>query len=175
LFYRLNTITLRMPPLRKRKEDIAILMDSFLKNSRFGGSSQQIKRVDPRVIEVFTNYEWPGNIRELQNTIERLKILAENNEIRLEDIPFSIRMPKSTKGKSDGGDFTVDMPLDEVEKNHILRALAYHHGNKTKTAHALGITIKTLYNKLNRYGVMNPAPAAVSLVPSEEPASSDSV
>jgi two-component system response regulator HydG len=153
LFYRLNTITLRMPPLRKRKEDIALLFDFFLKNSRFGSSSSQIKRVDPRVIECFANYDWPGNIRELQNTIERLKILAENQEIRLDDIPFTIRVPKS---KNESSDFTVDMPLDEVEKNHILRALSYHHGNKTKTAQSLGITIKTLYNKLNRYGVMQP-------------------
>ncbi len=175
LFYRLNTITLRMPPLRKRKEDIAILVDSFIKNSRFGGSSQQIKRVDPRVIETFTNYDWPGNIRELQNTIERLKILAENNEIKLEDIPFSIRMPKSTKGKGESGDFTIDMPLDEVEKNHILRALAYHHGNKTKTAQALGITIKTLYNKLNRYGEMNKPAAGEGAVPEGEAAPAETV
>ena len=92
-------------------------------------------------MEVFQNYDWPGNIRELQNTIERLKILAENNEIKLDDIPFSIRMPKS-KVES-GGDFSVDMPLEDVEKNHILRTLTYHHGNKTKTAQSLGITIKT--------------------------------
>ncbi|MGZ3707720.1 MAG: sigma 54-interacting transcriptional regulator [Bdellovibrionota bacterium] len=151
LFYRLNTITLRMPPLRKRKEDIGMLVDYFLKNSRFGGSAQQIKRIDPRVMEVFQNYDWPGNIRELQNTIERLKILAENNEIRLEDIPFTIRMPKS---RSESTDFTVDMPLEAVEKNHILRTLAYNHGNKTKTASSLGITIKTLYNKLHRYGIL---------------------
>jgi two-component system response regulator HydG len=159
LFYRLNTITLRMPPLRKRKEDIGMLVDYFLKNSRFGGSAQQIKRIDPRVLEVFTNYDWPGNIRELQNTIERLKILAENNEIKLEDVPFGIRVPKS---KTESNDFTVDMPLEDVEKNHILRALAYNHGNKTKTAQCLGITIKTLYNKLHRYGVIqaNGEPAA---------------
>ena len=153
LFYRLNTITLRMPPLRKRKEDIPMLVDYFLKNSRFGGSAHQIKRIDPRVMEVFQNYDWPGNIRELQNTIERLKILAENNEIRLDDIPFSIRMPKS---KSESSDFTLDMPLEEVEKSHILRTLTYNHGNKTKTAQSLGITIKTLYNKLHRYGVIQP-------------------
>jgi two-component system response regulator HydG len=151
LFYRLNTITLRMPPLRKRKEDIAALVDYFLRNSRFGGSAQQIKRIDPRVMDAFQNYDWPGNIRELQNTIERLKILAENNEIKLEDIPFSIRMPKN---KAEASDFTVDMPLEAVEKNHILRTLAYNHGNKTKTAQSLGITIKTLYNKLHRYGVI---------------------
>lgn len=151
LFYRLNTITLRMPPLRKRKEDIPLLVDFFIKNSRFGGAGQQIRRIDPRVIDVLSNYDWPGNIRELQNTIERLKILAENNEIRLEDIPFGIRMPKA---KSEAVDFTVDMSLEEVEKSHILRTLAYNHDNKTKTAGSLGITIKTLYNKLHRYGIL---------------------
>jgi two-component system response regulator HydG len=156
LFYRLNTITLKMPPLRKRKEDIPILVDFFLKSSRLGGSTQHIKRIDPRVIDVFSNYTWPGNIRELQNTIERLKILAENHEIRLEDIPFTIRMPKL---RTDDAESAFDMPLDDVEKNHILRALAYHHGNKTKTAQSLGITIKTLYNKLHRYGILNSSPS----------------
>ncbi|MBN22077.1 MAG: sigma-54-dependent Fis family transcriptional regulator [Bdellovibrionaceae bacterium] len=153
LFYRLNTITLRMPPLRKRKDDIPLLMDHFLNHSRFGGSGQQIKRIDPKVYEVFKNYPWPGNIRELQNTMERLKILAENNEIKLEDIPFGIRMPKT---KKESGEFAVEMPLEDVEKNHILRVLAYHHGNKTRTAQSLGITIKTLYNKLHRYGILPP-------------------
>ncbi len=151
LFYRLNTITLKMPPLRKRREDIPVLVEFFLKNSRFGRSPQQIKKVDPRVLEVLSNYAWPGNIRELQNTIERLKILSENNEIRLEDIPFSIRMPKV---RSETNDSTCDMPLEAVEKGHILRTLAYNHGNKTKTAQSLGITIKTLYNKLHRYGIL---------------------
>jgi transcriptional regulator with GAF, ATPase, and Fis domain len=155
LFYRLNTITLRMPPLRKRKEDIPALVDFFLKNSRFGGSAQQIKRIDSRVFDVFSSYNWPGNIRELQNTIERLKILAENQEIRLEDIPFSIRMPKI---RVDNNDTAVEMSLEELEKNHILRALAYNQGNKTKTAQTLGITIKTLYNKLHRYGILQIMP-----------------
>ncbi|OFZ18895.1 MAG: sigma-54-dependent Fis family transcriptional regulator [Bdellovibrionales bacterium GWB1_55_8] len=151
LYYRLNTITLRVPPLRKRKEDIPALIEHFLRNSRFGGAAQQIRRVDPRVVDVLMNYDWPGNIRELQNTIERLKILADNNEICVDDIPFSIRMPKI---KSESSDFGIDMPLEEIEKTHIMRALAYHHGNKTKTAQSLGITIKTLYNKLHRYGFL---------------------
>lgn len=151
LFYRLNTITLRMPPLRKRKEDIQALVDFFLKNPRFGGT-QLIKRIDPRVYEIFQNYEWPGNIRELQNMVERLKILAENNEIRMEDIPFNIRMPKA---RLDNPESSVETGLAEVEKNHILRTLAYHGGNKTKTAKVLGITIKTLYNKLHSYGVLS--------------------
>jgi transcriptional regulator with GAF, ATPase, and Fis domain len=163
LFYRLNTITLRMPPLRKRKEDIPMLVEFFLKNSRFGGSAQQIKRIDPRVMDVFQNYDWPGNIRELQNTIERLKILAENNEIKLEDIPFSIRMPSGSKARADSADFSLDMPLEDVEKNHILRTLTYNHGNKTKTAQSLGITIKTLYNKLHRYGVIQASPMSAEM------------
>ncbi len=155
LFYRLNTITLRVPPLRKRKEDIRPLVDFFMKNSKYGGPVT-IKRVDPKVYDLLNNYEWPGNIRELQNTIERLKILAENNEIRIDDIPFNIRMPKT---RTDGGghsssEFNVDMSLDELERHHILRILAFHHGNKTKSATTLGVTIKTLYNKLHRYGLI---------------------
>jgi two-component system response regulator HydG len=126
-------------------------VEFFLRNSRFGGSSQQIKRIDPRVMDVFSNYSWPGNIRELQNTIERLKILAENNEIRLEDIPFTIRLPKA---RMETTELVFDMPLEDVEKSHILRTLEHNHGNKTKTAHSLGITIKTLYNKLHRYGIL---------------------
>jgi transcriptional regulator with PAS, ATPase and Fis domain len=150
LFYRLNTITLRMPSLRKRKEDLPALVEHFLKNSRLGGST--IRKIDPRVLEILQNYDWPGNIRELQNTIERMKILCENHEIRVEDIPFGIRSPKSSKIES--GEYEVGMPLEELEKNHILRALTYFQGNKTKTAQSLGITIKTLYNKLHRYGVI---------------------
>ncbi len=151
LFYRLNTIMVKVPPLRKRKEDIPTLIDFFLKSSRFGGSYQQVRKIDPQVIDVLTNYQWPGNIRELQNTIERLKILAEDSEIKLEDIPLTMRTPKS---RVELTDFSAEMPLEDVEKCHILRALAYNRGNKTKTAQILGITIKTLYNKLHRYGIL---------------------
>ncbi len=166
LFYRLNTITLRMPPLRKRKEDIPALVEFFLRSSRFGGAGQQVRRIGPRVMDALQNYDWPGNIRELQNTIERLKILAENNEIKLEDIPFGIRVPKV---RTDGPELSVEMPLDEVEKNHILRTLAYHQGNKTKTAQSLGITIKTLYNKLHRYGILKPAEVSAPVAQLTEP------
>jgi len=153
LYYRLNTITLRMLPLRKRKEDIALLVQHFLRHSRFGGAAQQIRRIDPRVMEVLGRYDWPGNIRELQNTIERLKILAENNEIRFDDIPFNIREPKQRAVKESDG-YSPDMTLDDIEKSHILRALVSNQGNKTKAARTLGITIKTLYNKLHRYGIL---------------------
>ncbi len=165
LFYRLNTITLRMPPLRKRKEDIPALVEYFLKNSRFGGQSHVIKKIHPKVYDALSNYSWPGNIRELQNTIERMKILSENNEFRLDDVPLNIRMPSQ---KNDVPDFTATMPLEEVEKKHILRALTFHQGNKTKTAQGLGITIKTLYNKLHRFGVIKSEPAQEGKVASHD-------
>ena len=94
LFYRLNTITLRVPPLRKRPEDVGLLVKFFLEQSRYGGTSRALT-IDSKAMEALKAYAWPGNIRELQNTIEQLKILAEGPEIRLEDLPFNIRMAKS--------------------------------------------------------------------------------
>jgi transcriptional regulator with GAF, ATPase, and Fis domain len=157
LFYRLNTITLRVPPLRKRPEDVAMLVKYFLEQSRYGGSSRTLT-VDNKAMEALKAYGWPGNIRELQNTIEQLKILAEGPEIRLEDLPFNIRMAKSQAAQNGGSSsnqgVAVAMTLEDLEKNHILQMLSYQHGNKTKTAKVLGITIKTLYNKLHRYGLL---------------------
>jgi transcriptional regulator with GAF, ATPase, and Fis domain len=165
LFYRLNTITLRVPPLRKRPEDVAMLVRHFLDHSRYGSS--RVLAVDPKAMNALKNYAWPGNIRELQNMIEQLRILVEGNEIRLEDLPFNIRMAQSTalqNGTMSGGGTsasnTIAMSLEDLERNHILQMLAYQHGNKTKTAKVLGITIKTLYNKLHRYGLLDGNAAA---------------
>ncbi len=155
LFYRLNTITLRVPPLRKRSEDVPLLVRSFLENARVG--SARHLSISARAMEALKNYEWPGNIRELQNTIEQLKILAEGPEVKLEDLPFNIRMAQGvsrTIAPTAPGEMTLALTLDDLEKNHILQMLSYHHGNKTKTAKVLGITIKTLYNKLHRYGLL---------------------
>jgi transcriptional regulator with GAF, ATPase, and Fis domain len=165
LFYRLNTITLRVPPLRKRPEDVALLVKHFLESTKYG--SARFLTIDNKAMEAMKAYSWPGNIRELQNTIEQLKILAEGPEIRLEDLPFNIRMASSRNPDAQapgaaggGGSMAIAMTLDDLERNHILQMLAYQHGNKTKTAKVLGITIKTLYNKLHRYGLLeNDSPA----------------
>jgi two-component system response regulator HydG len=160
LFYRLNTITLRVPPLRKRPEDVALLVKYFLEQSRYG--SARLLNVDFKAMEALKAYAWPGNIRELQNTIEQLKILTDGPEIRLEDLPFNIRMAQgnsqNTQSPQAGG-VAIAMTLEDLEKNHILQMLAYQQGNKTKTAKMLGITIKTLYNKLHRYGMLDSEPA----------------
>lgn len=164
LFYRLNTITLRVPPLRKRAEDIPALVKSFLESNRYG--STRMLGIEPKAMEALKNYTWPGNIRELQNSIEQLKILAEGPEIRLEDLPFNIRMAQSANQANNGSQNSstgplIAMSLEDLEKNHILQMLAYQHGNKTKTAKVLGITIKTLYNKLHRYGLLESDGASV--------------
>ena len=157
LFYRLNTIALKMPPLRTRKEDIPLLIAHFLKSARLGGAVST-KKLHIKAMNALISYPWPGNIRELQNTIERLKILSEGEEILLEDIPFNLRDSQSALETNQP---SVEMPLEDIEKGHILRTLSFHHGNKTRTAHSLRITIKTLYNKLHRYGILQTQPNLV--------------
>lgn len=139
LFFRLNTITLRIPPLRKRVEDIEPLVYYFLGKE---------KMIHTDALELLKQYDWPGNIRELQNVAERLKILSEGDEIKPEDVKNHIKF-SSPKVETDRNE--PILALEDIEKNHILRTLAFYEGNKTQSAHALGITLKTLYNKLNRY------------------------
>ena len=148
LYYRINTITLRVPSLRKRKEDIPLLVNHFLKNTKYGGISH--KSIAEEAMELLQEYDWPGNIRELQNVMERTKILAEGDIIVPDDIRYNIQFPVRTKTHLPDMNSST-LPLEELEKTHILRTLDFYKGNKTKAAHALGITIKTLYNKLHKY------------------------
>lgn len=148
LFYRINTIVVSAPPLRRRKEDIPALVNHFL-NSGSHSFMNRGKTIDEEAMQVMIKYEWPGNIRELQNACERLQILSEGHMIMVNDLPESIRHPEV---KDEGTDFDPAVPLYELEKKYILKALAHYGGNKTQAAQGLGITIKTLYNKLHEYG-----------------------
>jgi transcriptional regulator with PAS, ATPase and Fis domain len=143
LYYRINTVALRISPLRKRSEDIPLLIQRFLLEGNY-----PVKNVSARALEILKKYTWPGNVRELQNTVERFKILVESDTIREEDIPFSIQHPGS---ELDYFDASTGFLLEKVEQKHILKVLAYFKGNKTKAANAMGITVKTLYNKLSQY------------------------
>jgi two-component system response regulator HydG len=144
LYYRVNTVTLRISPLRKRPDDVPLLIERFLKL----GAHSMVKSVTPKAMDLLKKYSWPGNVRELQNTVERFKILVESEAITENDIPFNVKNPGTEADYFDGsGSFL----LEQVEKRHILRVLAYFKGNKTKAANAMGITVKTLYNKLAQY------------------------
>lgn len=147
LFYRINTIVVAAPPLRRRKEDIPVLIQYFL--SQGHSYLNRGKTIDEEALKLLVKYEWPGNIRELQNVCERLQILSEGHMIMTNDLPDFVRNPET---KEEGMDFDPTMPLYELEKRYIIKALAHYGGNKTQAAQGLGITIKTLYNKLHEYG-----------------------
>lgn len=148
LFYRINTIMLNAPPLRRRKEDVPVLIQHFLSRGAHAYLNRG-RKIDEDALSVMTKYDWPGNIRELQNVCERLQILAEGETITVKDLPEQICNPDQ---KVVIDDYDPTMPLHELEKRYILKALNYFEGNKTQAANALGITIKTLYNKLHEYG-----------------------
>lgn len=143
LYFRLNVIALSLPPLRERRDDIPVLMDHFLDSFCKG---RQKKTLLPEAMTALTQYNWPGNVRELRNTIERLVVMMDDDCISIEDLPESIRSPSS----SAGGTAAV---LSEVEKRHILKVLNEKQGNKTLAAEALGISVKTLYNKIKAYHI----------------------
>jgi two-component system response regulator HydG len=148
LFYRINTIMLHSPPLRRRKEDICSLVEHFLSRSPHGYLNRG-RQMSEEAIRILMRYDWPGNIRELQNVCERLQILADGHVIMPGDLPEHIRNPDH---KIVIDDYDPTLTLHELEKRYILKALNYFDGNKTQAANALGITIKTLYNKLHEYG-----------------------
>ena len=148
LFYRINTIVISAPPLRRRKEDVPMLVNYFLSSSTSSFINRG-KTIDEEAMKILLKYDWPGNIRELQNVCERLQILSEGHMIMINDLPESIRNPEMM---DESLDFDPAIPLYELEKRYILKALLHYGGNKTQAAQGLGITIKTLYNKLHEYG-----------------------
>ncbi|RYZ88615.1 MAG: sigma-54-dependent Fis family transcriptional regulator [Proteobacteria bacterium] len=148
LFYRINTIVVSAPPLRRRRDDIPILVNYFLSH----GNNTYLNRgrtISDDALKTLSKYDWPGNIRELQNVCERLQILSEGHTIMVNDLPDNIRNPEKA---DDIIDYDPTLTLHELEKRYILKALGHFGGNKTQAANNLGITIKTLYNKLHEYG-----------------------
>lgn len=148
LYYRINTIVLRTPALRQRREDIPVLVNHFLNHGSqaFLGRGRQ---VHDEAMKILSDYDWPGNIRELQNICERLQILCDGHTIMPNDLPEHIRAPQQRLLLTE---YDPKLTLYELEKRYILKGLLHFHGNKTQAANALGITIKTLYNKLHEYG-----------------------
>jgi len=154
LFYRLNVVSLQIPPLRDRREDIPLLTEYFLKN--FSEKNRKdIKGVTPQAMDRLVRYEWPGNVRELMNAVERGVVLARSEYLNEEVFPI---IPPDLQDNCAPGLFSEnavpDQPLEAVEKTTILKTLASAGGNKSETARRLGITRKTLHKKLKKYGEM---------------------
>jgi DNA-binding NtrC family response regulator len=147
LFYRLNVFSLELPPLRHRREDIPLLVQSFL-NEFNKVNAKAVRAVEQDAMYILENYPWPGNIRELRNVIERATILADGDFIEVKHLPATLVQ----KGEESLPTLTLapGTTVDEAERRLILLTLEHCRNNKTKAAEILGISLKTLHNKLNR-------------------------
>ncbi len=150
LYFRFNVICLRLPPLRERQDDIFLLTDVFIQEfSKKHGKI--IEGITPEARKIFFRYNWPGNIRELKNCIESMVVISQNGFLDLNDIPEHIY--KNNKTALPRPVFPVGIPLEEMEKEVIKNTLAYVGGNRGETAKILGIGERTLYRKLDKYGL----------------------
>lgn len=154
LFFRLNVVTLHVPPLSRRRDDIPLLAHHFMK--RFARKNRKtVKGFAPLAMEMLLKYAWPGNVRELENAVERAVILMTSDHITEKELPLNIVQYYSEEHS--GIHYPVSITqtgtrsLEEIEKEAILATLAATNGNKSETARRLGITRKTLHNKLKQY------------------------
>jgi DNA-binding NtrC family response regulator len=142
LYYRLNVVTIELPLLSQRRQDIPELVEHFLTTRQIGGRRL---RVEADALEALCRYDWPGNVRELANVLERAQILAEGDSITLDDLPESIALEAAQPATGD------PTHLREVERRHVQMVLRQHKGNKMHAARALGISRRALYRLINKY------------------------
>jgi DNA-binding NtrC family response regulator len=148
LYYRLNVVAVTLPPLRERRDDIPLLVEHFLTTRPVGRTPMG---VDPAALEVLVRYGWPGNVRELANVIERAQILAEGDTIAVDDLP-DILVGATPAAPADPDS------LEGVERRHVAEVLRRAGGNKVRAAKALGVSRRTLYRLVERYGLTEPGP-----------------
>jgi len=163
LLYRINVITIKLPPLRERKDDIALLANHFLRKYEkpLGRSAMRFSKGAMRVL---IGYGWPGNVRELENAVERAAILAETDVIHAHDLPEKLQSVTIPTAAAE----VTGMTLEELEREHMKRVLNEVGGDKVKAAQVLGIHLSTLYRKVQRYRLENegtgqPAPSKPAL------------
>ena len=149
LFYRLSVVTVDLPPLRERRDDVPLLVKAFL--DEFGReNNKQVRELTPEALNVLLAYDWPGNVRELRNAIEQMVVLARSERLTVRDVPAGIR------GSADLTRINVvrtGMTVEEAERQLIVQALKDTDGNRTKAAKKIGISRRTLHRKLKEYGL----------------------
>ncbi|HET6441214.1 MAG TPA: sigma-54 dependent transcriptional regulator, partial [Phycisphaerae bacterium] len=154
LYYRINVVTIHLPPLRERIGDIPLLAERFLKELA-ERSGRQVLGLQEEAMRRMQMYDWPGNVRQLENVMERAVVLSKNHVIGVEDLPDEVAEPgaRGTAVAGSGGILPLKKALEVPEKGIILRALEANHGSRQATAEALGINRTTLYKKMKRYGI----------------------
>jgi DNA-binding NtrC family response regulator len=161
LFYRLSVITIDLPPLRERREDIPLLVDHFLRKYCDRCKAPAISPSE-EVLDILTKYNWPGNVREMENLMERLVVLRKGSIVLPEHLPGEIRQPKSRVAN-----LALELPdegidLEEVEKEILLLALQKHLWNQTRAARFLNISRKTLIYRMEKFGIRDPNESAAA-------------
>jgi Nif-specific regulatory protein len=154
LYFRLQVITVELPPVRERREDIPLLVGHFLE--KFGTEEgRPVFEVPPEVMNRFLDYSWPGNVREIENEVRRLVTLADS-AITLDLLSPHIREGREQFASADTGPIrNLNARVEEVESLEILKALEHFRNNKTRAAEALGISRFTLQRKLEKYGMIH--------------------
>ena len=151
LFYRLNVIEIGLPALRERKEDIPALVKCFL--DRYNeDNAREVEGIDDDALDLLTRYDWPGNVRELENYIERAVVVSRGPQLSVGDFPGRVSAGPGSRG-DDG--LQVGLTVHEVERRLIMKTLEAFRGNRTEAAAQLGISTRTLRNKLHEYGAMD--------------------
>jgi len=151
LYYRLSVVTITVPPLRERPDDIPLLVNFFLEDLKVSGKRK--KTISPEAVEMLKEYDWPGNIRELRNVIERIIILTERNTLEVADLPPIIQKGKTLKQLFLASPEERYLSLEEMEKMYIQKILEHCRGHRSQAAGILGVTRHTLYNKLKHFGI----------------------
>ena len=145
LFFRLNVVQIKLPPLRERKGDIPLLVNSFLE--KFSDTDAPARTISEDAMTRLMAYDWPGNVRELENAIERAVALGSSSLLHVGDLPSNLQFGSSERLPQND----VLLPLDELERRAIMRALRESGGDKLAAARLLGIGKTTLYRKLKQY------------------------
>ena len=150
--HRLLVVPLRVPPLREREGDIPLLAQRFL--DELNTVHQTRKRFSPRMLDALSSYDWPGNVRELRNVVQRAFIMCDT----VVEADFRRRAPAAAPREAADGmlQFPVGTPLSQAQRDVILATLAHHDGDKQRTADTLGVSLKTLYNRLGAYSADTP-------------------
>ena len=154
LYYRLNVVPIRMPPLRDRKEDIPLLVEHFLEKYR-AKSDGKVKKMSPEALELLEQHDWPGNVRELENSIERAIIMGEGDVIRPADLPLAVQdnLPNTDFEGIIDEIPTHGISLDQLEKELMIKALKKTDGNQTAAARILGISRRQLQYRMEKHGI----------------------
>jgi transcriptional regulator with PAS, ATPase and Fis domain len=149
LYYRLRVVSVNLPPLRQRREDIPFLVSDFI-DELSNRNGRIVSSIDHEALNKLISYEWPGNVRELKNCIESMVVMAKSQTLGMDDLPESIRNISSSEGRPSE---QIGMSIDDAEKEAIKKALESTNWNKTQAADVLKMGLRTLHRKIKKYGL----------------------